>query len=119
VLHHTPPDTTSSSSTPTPSASPPGSGSGNGDFCTQYKSLVEWARANPPGDVVAWANEIVRRLNAARPLAPGNLVADVDVELGVYTAVAAQANVQVLIQRAQPLQNASSQLGTACGVPVS
>jgi len=35
------------------------------------------------------------------------------------SAVAAQANVQVLIQRAQPLQNASSQLGTACGVPVS
>lgn len=72
--------------------------------------------ANPPGDVVAWANEIVRRLNALRPAAPSQLVADVDVELGVYTAVAAAANVQVLIQRTLPLQGASARIAAYCGL---
>jgi hypothetical protein len=119
VLHHTPPDTTTSASTPPASSAPPPASDGQGDFCTQYKALVDWVRANPPGDVIAWANEIVRRLNALRPLAPSDLGADVDVELGVYSAVAASANAQVLVQRAAPLADASQQLGTFCGVPVS
>ena len=112
VLHHTPPDTTTSSP---PSSLTPDTGP-QGDFCRQYKELIDWVAANPPGDVAAWANEIVRRLNALRPAAPSQLVADVDIELGVYTAVAAAANVQVLIERTLPLQGASARIAAYCGL---
>ncbi|MEA3185763.1 MAG: hypothetical protein QOJ74_2240, partial [Ilumatobacteraceae bacterium] len=111
VLHHTPPDTTTSS----PPTSAP-SDTNPGDFCRQYKDMLDWNAANQPGDVTAWANELVRRLDALRPAAPGELVADVDIELGVYTAVAAAADVRVLIARALPLQGASSRIATYCGL---
>ena len=114
VQHHTPPDTTTSSSKPPPSQGPPNSGN-QGDFCAQYKSLIDWVAANPPGDVVAWASEIVRRLTGMQP-APSAVSADVDVELGVYTAVAASANVQVLIQKTLPLGNAAKHIGAFCGL---
>jgi hypothetical protein len=112
VLHHTPPDTTTSS----PSTSVPPDTSDPGDFCRQYKELLDWNAANPPGDVTAWANEIVRRLDALRPAAPSQLVADVDIELGVYTAVAAAADIRVLIERTLPLQGAAMRIGAYCGL---
>lgn len=114
VLHHGTPDTTTSSSIP--DTTPPPDSSDEGDFCTQYLALVEFARSNQVGDVVAWATEIVNRLEAARPSAPAEFVGDVDIEIRVYSAVAASADVTVLIQTTEPLPAAAARLGTFCGV---
>lgn len=113
VLHHGAPDTTTSSSEP--ETVPPDS-SDEGDFCTQYAALLDFARNNQPGDVVVWATEIVNRLQTMRPVAPAELLGDVDIELRVYTAVAASADVTVLIQTTEPLPEASARIGAFCGL---
>ena len=114
VLHHgTPETTTSSSSIPDPV--PPDTAEGD-DFCTQFEALVVFVRDNPPGDVVAWATEIVNRLNTMRPIAPAEVLGDVDVFLRVYSAVAASADVRVLIQTTEPLPDAAAHVGAFCGL---
>jgi hypothetical protein len=118
VKHHAPPETTTTASTAPPESSAPDTSS-PGDFCSQYRDLVTWIRANPPGDVVAWATEIVNRLTTMRPSAPAEALADVDVELQVYGDVAASANAGVIGNDAVPLGAAAQHLGTLCGVASS
>lgn len=113
VLHHGTPETTTSSSTP--DTEPPDTAEQD-DFCTQYAALLVFVRDNPPGDVVAWATEIVNRLNTMRPAAPAEVVGDVDVELRVYEAVAASADIRVLIQTTEPLPAAAAHIGAFCGL---
>ncbi|MCU1388857.1 MAG: hypothetical protein JWL72_2195 [Ilumatobacteraceae bacterium] len=118
VKHHAPPETTTTASTvPSDSSSP--DTQAPADFCSQYRDLVTWIRANPPGDVVAWATEIVDRLTTMRPSAPVEVLPDVDVELQVYGDVAASANAGVIGNDAVPLGQAAQHLGTLCGVASS
>ena len=107
VSFHRPPDTTTSSP---PSTEPPQ------DFCTLYAAMVDWSAVNSPNPVVPWAQEIVRRLQEMRPIAPAEMVAYIDVELRVYQAVADSASVLVLIQTTEPLPEAAAALGAYCGL---
>ncbi len=113
VVHHSPPDTTVPP-TPAPDTVPPDAGDDD-DFCTQYKALVEFSQGGPD-DVVAWATAIVERLQTMRPVAPAEVLADVDVEIRVYTAVAASADVTVLIRTTEPLPQAAAHVGAFCGL---
>lgn len=108
VSFHVPPATTTTESTPPPTEP-------DDDFCTQFRDLVDFVTTEDP-DIVAWATEIVRRLEKMRPLAPGDLVDDVDVLLRVYRAVAAEASVLVLIETTEPLPQAAGALGDFCGI---
>lgn len=118
VMHHAPPETTTISPTVPPPTSSPDTTT-PADFCGQYRDLVTWIRANPPGNVVAWATEIVNRLTTMRPAAPAGVLADIDVELQVYGDVAASANAGVIGNDAVPLGSAAQHLGTLCGVASS
>ena len=118
VKHHAPPETTTTAST-APTDSIPDTTTPPADFCSQYRDLVAWIRANPPGDVVAWATEIVDRLTTMRPSAPSEVLGDIDVELRVYGDVAASANAGVIGNDAVPLGQAANHLGTLCGVASS
>ncbi|MCU1401631.1 MAG: hypothetical protein JWN62_4740 [Acidimicrobiales bacterium] len=118
VTHHAPPETTTTASTVSPDSSSPDTTT-PADFCSQYRDLVTWIRANPPGDVVAWATEIVDRLTTMRPSAPAEVLGDIDVELQVYGDVAASANAGVIGNDAVPLGQAAQHLGTLCGVASS
>lgn len=111
VAFHEPPDTTtssSSSSVPEPTEPP-------ADFCTKFRELMEFS-TTLGSDVVGWATEIVRRLDEMRPLAPGDLVDDVDVLRRVYQAVADSADVLVLIQTTEPLPASVAAIGAFCGI---
>jgi hypothetical protein len=113
VVHHGPPDTTIPP-TSAPDTAPPDTGEDD-DFCTQYRALVEFSQGGPD-DVVAWATAIVGRLQTMRPIAPAEVLADVDVEIRVYTAVATSADVTVLIQTTEPLPQAAAHVGAFCGL---
>lgn len=108
VSFHEPPDTTTSSSNPEPTEPP-------ADFCTKYRELVAFS-ATLGDDIVGWATEIVRRLDEMRPLAPADLLDEVDVERRVYQAVAESASILVLIETTEPLPEAAAALGVFCGV---
>ena len=116
IRHHTaPPETTIEPVETDPDSAPTDSSDG-GDFCTQFKDLVTFARDNPPGDVVAWATEIVNRLQTMRPSAPAEVLGDVDVMLRVYSAVAASADILVIIQTTEPFPDATMRLAAFCGI---
>ncbi len=115
VSFHVPPTTStippSSSTPPTEPADPEPD-----DFCTLYKALVDFTASSDAIDIVPWAQEIVRQLEAMRPIAPPEVLADVDVELGVYRAVAESADVLTLIEASLPLGDAAAHVGAFCGL---
>jgi hypothetical protein len=51
-----------------------------------------------------------------RPSAPSDLVGYVDTLIGIYSQVAANADITVLEQQAAALQQAANVLGTACHI---
>ncbi len=108
VTFHKPPDTTTSSAPP--DTDPP-----DDQFCALFQDLVNFANQDF-SDVTTWATEIVRRLNEMRPIAPAELLGDVDTMLRVYTAVAAAADILVLIQTVEPFPQATAEIGAFCGI---
>ena len=114
VGFHVPP--TTSTQPPTTSVPPDSSPANPDEFCTLYSALVDFAASSESVDIVPWAQEIVRQLEAMRPIAPAEVLADVDVELGVYRAVAASADVQTLIAASLPLGDAAAHVGAFCGL---
>ena len=90
-------------------------GGNKDDFCTQYEALVVYAR-DGPDDTLPWATGIVERLQAMRPVAPAEVLADVDVELRVYTAVMTSGDIGVLISSTEPLPEAAAHVGEFCGL---
>jgi len=115
VMFHVPPTTTTEPPTSTlPDTAP--DDSRPGDFCTLYSALVDFTASSDGVDIVPWAQEIVRQLEAMRPIAPAEVLADVDIELGVYRAVAASADVLTLIEAALPLGEAAARVGAFCGL---
>lgn len=92
VLHHKPPDTTTTSSTEPPvtvTQPPPDTADDEGDFCARWADLLdETPQADVPGDPSAFAAE----LEAIRPLAPAELIGDVDIGIAFYRGVDLAAN---------------------------
>jgi hypothetical protein len=109
VQFHIPPEPTTAPTTPPPTTSPPA------DFCAQLRELAQFAEFSD-APIVPWATEIVDRLERMKPSAPPDLVDDLDVLVRVYTAVAAEADILVLIDTTEPLPDASAALGAHCGI---
>ncbi len=109
VRFHIPPEPTTAPTTPPPTTPP------TADFCAQLREMIYVAEFSD-APIVPWATDIVDRLERMKPSAPSDLVDDVDVLVRVYTAVAAEADILVLIDTTEPLPDASAALGAHCGI---
>ena len=115
VGFHTPPAT---STTPPPTTIPDTAPDDTvpGDFCALFSALVDFAASSDSVDIVPWAQEVVRQLEAMRPVAPAELLGDVDIMLGVYRAVVASADILTQIEVTLPLGEATARIAAICGI---
>jgi len=115
VDHRLPPETTT-----TTNPTPPGSGTPKDDFCAQYQAMISNAIDTGGMDIPPWAAEILRRLKAMRPAAPADLVDDVDVLIGNYELIAADADADAIIDYAlnHPVAESELTIRTTCGTQI-
>jgi hypothetical protein len=100
-------------------ASPEPSPTGD-EFCIRYKAMLAWA-APYQGDVTREvAAGVATRMKDARPYAPAELVADVDLYIKVYGKFATYpgpGNVPIVGPDAAGIADAFRAMNTYCGIP--